>query len=86
MTKDEMIFTGVLKSINSEASAAKHAKRGSAAKVDADAEPETKKGSPVKFTKGASSGGNLSKKDREVMGLASGMSVREEAEKDGTFI
>ncbi len=85
MTKDEMIFSGVLKSINSEVSAAKHAKRGSAAKVD-DAEPETKKGSPVKFQKGASSGGNLSKKDREVMGLASGMSVREEAEKDGTQV
>lgn len=44
-----MIFSGVLKSINSEVSAAKHAKRGSAAKADTDTEPETKKGSPVKF-------------------------------------
>ena len=68
-------------------SAAKHAKRGSAAKAETEtAQPETKKGSPVKFTRGGSSGGNLSKKDREVMGLATGMSVREEAEKEGAAV
>lgn len=63
----------MLKALASEAGAAKYGQRKKKGPVSDDAsfEPEKRKGSPVKKTAGASKGGQLSKKEREVMGMAS---------------
>lgn len=72
LTDDEQTFVGVLKALASEAGAAKYGQRAKKGKVDEVAQAtETRKGSPVKKTTGASKGGQLSKKEREVMGMAS---------------
>lgn len=73
-TDDEATFLGVLKALKSEAGADKFAKKrsGSAAKSSGGVEIEKARGSPVKKQMGASKGGQISKKEREVMGMASG--------------
>ena len=83
-TDDEQTFVGVLKALASEAGAAKYGRKAKASKgADDGAVVEQRKGSPVKKTTGASKGGQLSKKEREVMGMATDIvgGKKEEEEK-----
>ena len=62
-----------MKALNAEAGAGKFAAKSSkvrAASADDASGVEKRKGSPVKKQAGASKGGQLSKKEREVMGMA----------------
>jgi hypothetical protein len=73
-TDDEAYYFAVLKALKGEAGAARFQagskKDKSTPKEASVPQEEKRKGSPVKRVAGASRGGLLSKKDREVMGLA----------------
>ena len=76
-SENEMVWLGVLKALQSEAGASKHrrVKSTSGKKTSASGDDfvEKRKGSPVKKQLGASKGGQISKKEREVMGMAKGL-------------
>lgn len=74
-TEDEQCFVGVLKCLNQEAGAAKFARsqQGKKSSAGGDDDGPKKAGSPVKQVRGVSKGGQLSKKEREVMGMAKGV-------------
>jgi hypothetical protein len=82
-TDDEQTFIGVLKALNSEAGAAKFAKSSKAKSSDGDAGASiSRPSSPVKGAKGVSKGGQISKKEREVMSMAKGVVEGKKEEAD----
>lgn len=86
-SENEMVWLGVLKALQSEAGASKHRKSSTSAKkgkssAGGDDFVEKRKGSPVKKQLGASKGGQISKKEREVMGMAKGLVDGEKKEEE----
>ena len=81
-TDDEQTFVGVLKALAAEAGAAKYGRKKKVTNDDDGPIVEQRKGSPVKKTTGASKGGQLSKKEREVMGMATDIVGGKKEEED----
>ena len=80
LTIEEKGMMGVLKVLNAEQTASKFkqaASKGKSRQEQAAANKEigieSRKASPVKGTKGSSKGGQIKKKEREVMALTKGM-------------
>lgn len=83
MVESEKIFHGVLKALNAEQASSKFSsKGGSTRKAAGDEIVEKRKGSPVKKTLGTSKGGQLGKKEREVMGMAQDLVSGKKKEED----
>jgi hypothetical protein len=82
MVESEKIFHGVLKALNAELASSKFSSKGGSRKAASDDIVEKRKGSPVKKQLGTSKGGQLGKKEREVMGMAQDLVSGKKAEED----
>ena len=75
-TDDEATFIGVMKALRGEASgrvSKTSLKKSRTGEKDDTPQEEKRKGSPVKKVSGASKGGSLSKKEREIINKAKGL-------------
>ena len=90
-TVEEQLLLSVWKGLNSAQNAEKYQKNVSASKAraarkaeDAEIGLETKKSTPVKSIRGASRGGGLSKKLREINNMTTGMVEESDNPQDKT--